>query len=312
MQKSRRKKKPPKRVLALPDLEQTKSAVLSTLTSKSGQRSYDHAINEFVDWYCSEPRLAFNRTVVLRYRIFLEQRPLAPTTINLRLAAVRRIAYEAADSGLLSPELAAGIRRVKGVRRIGVRVGNWLTADQSKRLLSTSNRNDLRGKRNHAMLAFLLGCGLRRGELLALAMKSIQLREEHWVIADLTGKAGHIRTIPIPVWVKGALNEWTKASGITEGCIFRSINKAGRIWGNGMTPKVLWEVVKHAAKAADIERLAPHDLRRTCARLCHLAGGQLDQIQFLLGHVSIQTTERYLGCKQELRDAVNDKLGIEP
>jgi hypothetical protein len=116
MQKSRPKKKPPKRVLALPDLEQTKSAVLSTLTSKSGQQSYDHAINEFVDWYCSEPRLAFNRTVVLRYRIFLEQRPLAPTTINLRLAAVRRIAYEAADSGLLSPELAAGIRRVKGVR----------------------------------------------------------------------------------------------------------------------------------------------------------------------------------------------------
>jgi integrase len=162
------------------------------------------------------------------------------------------------------------------------------------------------------MLAFLLGCGLRRGEVLALAMRSIQLREEHWVIADLIGKAGHIRTIPIPAWVKGALNDWTTASGITEGCIFRSINKAGRIWGNGMTPKVLWEVVRQAAKAAEIERLAPHDLRRTCARLCHLAGGQLDQIQFLLGHVSIQTTERYLGCKQELRHAVNDKLGIEP
>jgi integrase len=143
-----------------------------------------------------------------------------------------------------------------------VRVGNWLTADQSKRLLATSNRNDLRGKRNYAMLAFLLGCGLRRGELLALAMRSIQLREEHWVIVDLTGKAGHIRTIPIPVWVKGALNDWATASGITEGCIFRSINKAGRIWGTGMTPKVLWEVVRHAAKGAEIERLAPHDLRR--------------------------------------------------
>jgi integrase len=162
------------------------------------------------------------------------------------------------------------------------------------------------------MLAFLVGCGLRRGELLALTMRSIQLREEHWVIADLLGKAGHIRTVPIPVWVKGALNEWTTASGITEGCIFRSINKAGRIWGTGMTPKVLWEVVRQAAKAAEIERLAPHDLRRTCARLCHLAGGQLDQIQFLLGHVSIQTTERYLGCKQDLRYAVNNKLGIEP
>ena len=110
MPKHRRKRKPPKRSLALPDLEQTKSAVLNTLTSKSGQRTYDHAINEFVDWYCSEPRLAFNRIVVTRYRIFLEQAHYASSTINLRLAAVRRLAYEAADSGLLSPDLAAGIR----------------------------------------------------------------------------------------------------------------------------------------------------------------------------------------------------------
>jgi cellobiose phosphorylase len=120
MSKPGKKKRPPKRVLALPDLEQSKAAVLNTLTSKSGQRSYDRAITDFVDWYCSEPRLAFNRTVVLRYRIFLEQKQYSATTINLRLAAVRRVAYEAADSGLLSPELAAGIRRVKGVRRIGV------------------------------------------------------------------------------------------------------------------------------------------------------------------------------------------------
>src|SRR3989475_2266437 len=122
MSKSRKKKKPPKRVLALPDLEQAKSTVLNTLTSRSGQRTYDHAINEFVEWYCSEPRLAFNRTVVLRYRS-LEQKQYAPSTINLRLAG-RRVAYEAAESGLLSPELAAGIRRVKGVRRLGIRVGN--------------------------------------------------------------------------------------------------------------------------------------------------------------------------------------------
>jgi len=312
MSKSRKKKKPPKRILALPDLEQAKSAVLNALTSKSGQRTYDHAITEFVEWYCSEPRLAFNRTVVLRYRINLEQKQFAPSTINLRLAAVRRIAYEAADSGLLSPELSAGIRRVKGVRRLGVRVGNWLTAEQGKRLLEATKTDTLRGKRNHAMLSLLIGCGLRRAELLGLTMNSIQLREEHWVMADLVGKGGHIRTVPIPVWVKRAIDSWTETAQIATGRVFRSINKAGKIWGNGMTPKVLWEVVKGAATRAGIEKLAPHDLRRTCARLCHLAGGELDQIQFLLGHVSIQTTERYLGCKQKLRTAVNDKLGIEP
>ncbi len=312
MPKSRKKRRPPKRVLALPDLEQSKTAVLNSLTSRSGQRSYDHAITDFVDWYCSEPRLAFNRTVVLRYRIYLEQKHYAPTTINLRLAAVRRVAYEAADSGLLSPELAAGIRRVKGVRRIGVRVGNWLTAEQGKRLLAAAESYSLRGKRNHAILAMLIGCGLRRGELLALRVDAIQSREEHWVIADLLGKAGHIRTIPIPTWVKVAVDAWKEAGGITEGTLFRSINKAGKVWGTGMTPKVLWEVVREGASRAGIEKLAPHDLRRTCARLCHLAGGELDQIQFLLGHVSIQTTERYLGCKQKLHDAVNDRMGIEP
>ncbi|MGD1157984.1 MAG: site-specific integrase [Terriglobia bacterium] len=312
MSKSRKKRRSPKRILALPDLEQSKSAVLNTLTSKSGQRTYDHAIDEFVQWYCSEPRLAFNRTVVLRYRIHLEQKQYAPATINLRLAAVRRVACEAADSGLLSPELAAGIRRVRGVRRLGVRVGNWLTAEQGKRLLQSSARDNLRGKRNYAMLAMLVGCGLRRGELLSLNLNSIQLREEHWVIADLIGKGGHIRTVPVPVWVKTAVDAWPEASGITEGRVFRAINKAGKIWGDGMTAKVLWEVVQEAATRAGIEKLAPHDLRRTCARLCHLAGGKLDQIQFLLGHVSIQTTERYLGCIQRLQSAVNDKMGIEP
>src|SRR3978361_497750 len=120
-----KRNRPPKHILALPDLEQSKAAVLNSLTSKSGQRSYDRAITDFVDWYCSEPRLSFNRTVVLRYRIFLEQKRYAPTTINLRLAAVRRVAFEAADSGLLSAELAAGIGRGEGVGTSGGRRGQW-------------------------------------------------------------------------------------------------------------------------------------------------------------------------------------------
>ena len=145
---NKKSKLTPKTILKLPDLEQSKSAVPNSLTSRSSQRSYDHAIREFIDWYCSEPRLAFNKTVVTRYRINLEQAKYASSTINLRLAAVRRIAYEAADSGLLSPELAAGIRRVKGVRRLGVRVGNWLTAEQGKQLLDATSSDTLRNKRN--------------------------------------------------------------------------------------------------------------------------------------------------------------------
>jgi integrase len=116
----------------------------------------------------------------------------------------------------------------------------------------------------------------------------------------------------MPSWVKTAVDAWTDAAGIWDGTMFRAINKVDQVWGQGMTAKVLWDVVRTAAARAGLEKLAPHDLRRTCAGLCHLAGGELDQIQFLLGHVSIQTTERYLGCKQKLRIAVNDRLGIEP
>src|SRR5258706_12569310 len=121
-------------ILRLPDLETAKAAVINSLSCPDAQRGYRHAIDEFVDWYCSEPRLSFSKTVVVRYRMHLESRHLAPGTINLRLGAVRRLACEASDCGLLSPDLAAGIRRIKGVKKVGVRLGNWLTPEQSQRL----------------------------------------------------------------------------------------------------------------------------------------------------------------------------------
>jgi site-specific recombinase XerD len=309
-QKSGKRPKP-KAVLRLPDLEQSKTAVLNSLPAASSQESYGHAIDEFIGWYCSEPRLAFNRTVVLRYRFFLEQNNLAPSTINVRLAAVRRLAYEAADTGLLSPELAAGIRRVKGAKRRGVRIGNWLTSEQSKKLLQGLPAETIRGKRDRAILALLVGCGLRRAELVGLRKQDFQIREEHWVVDDLIGKGKHIRTVPVPALAKRAVDEWLNVAAIDDGPIFRRVNRLEKVWGDGITPKAIWHIVKAAAANAEISNLAPHDLRRTCARLCHLAGGELEQIQFLLGHASVQTTERYLGSKQKLRHAVNDAIGLE-
>jgi len=146
MARNRKVTKPrpiPKAVLKLPDLDQAKSAVLNSLSSPDAQRGYRHAIDEFIEWYCSEPRLSFSRTVVLRYRMHLESRNLAPGTINLRLGVVRRLAYEAADCGLLSPDLAAGIRRVKGVKKLGIRLGNWLTAEQATALWQTPCKDRL-------------------------------------------------------------------------------------------------------------------------------------------------------------------------
>jgi site-specific recombinase XerD len=299
-------------VLRLLDLEHAKTVVLNSLTSPDAQRGYRHAIDEFVDWYCSEPRLAFNRIVVLRYRSHLESRQLAPGTINLRLGAVRRLAYEAADCGLLSADLAAGIRRVRGVKKLGVRLGNWLTAEQGQALWQAPDRQRLKGKRDRALLALMLACGLRRHEVVALTLDHLQQREEHWAIIDLLGKGGHVRTVPVPDWVRNELGSWLAAAAIDRGRLFRRVSKAGTTWGEGMTEKAVWHIVKEAASGVGVPKLAPHDLRRTCARLCHASGGELEQIQFLLGHISVQTTERYLDCKQRIRSAVNDYIGIEP
>jgi site-specific recombinase XerD len=304
-----------RRVLRLPDLDHCKAAVLNSLGSPASRRVYEYAIDQFIAWYCSEPRLAFNRIVVVRYRIYLESRHLAANTINQQLAAVRRLAHEAADAGLLSPELAAGISRVKGVKQLGFRSGNWLSAEQSSEVLKHAWGDTMRAKRDYAMLAMLFGCGFLRSELVGLELDDIQMRQGHWAVVDLIGKGGHIRTVPIPNWVKAALDQWTRAAGVGEGKVFRAVARLGKVWGRGISQNVVWYVVRTCCERAGLEHIAPHDLRRTCAKLCHDRGGELEQIQFLLGHVSVQTTEHYLGCKQNLGHPVNDlfdlRMGVE-
>src|SRR5215472_15110510 len=198
-----------KSVLRLPDLEQAKGAVLNSLTSPDAQRGYRHAIDEFVDWYCSEPRLAFNRTVVLRYRSHLESRQLAPGTINLRLGAVRRLAYEAADCGLLSADLAVGIRRVKGVKKLGIRLGNWLTAEQGNALWQAPDRLRLKGKRDRALLALLLACGLRRHGAVALTLDHLQQLKSIGPLLIWSAREATFERFQFPI---GSEQNWTIGS----------------------------------------------------------------------------------------------------
>jgi integrase len=305
------KKQPPESAShTVPELEQSKTTVLNTLASAHSRRSYKHAIEKFIAWFCSEPRLGFNRSVVLRYRSFLEGLSLSAATINLHLSAIRRLADEAAESGWLSPELAIGVRRVKGVKRLGRRIGNWLTGDQAQELLKAVSQSTLRGRRDAAVIGLLLGCGLRRSEAVSLRVDQLQLRESHWVIVDMVGKGGRLRTVPVPGWCKALLDDWLRDSGVAGGKVFRRVSKSGARQDAGVTTDVVWYAVKRYAKQVGFDHLAPHDLRRTCARLCHTAGGELEQIQFLLGHASVQTTERYIGCRQNFTEAVNDRFQI--
>src|SRR6202050_4064132 len=221
-----------------PELQQSKTAVLNTLASKHLRRSYEYAIERFIAWYCSEPRLTFNRSVVVKYRAFLERLSLSAATINLHLSAIRRLADESAESGWLSPEHAIGIRRVKGVKRLGRKIGNWLTRNQAQELVNAASRDSLRGWRDGAMLGLLLGCGLRRSEVVGLNLDQLQSREGRWVIVNLVGKGAKLRTIPVPSWSKELLDAWLRHSGVIEGKVFRQVLKGGMVQPSGVTANV--------------------------------------------------------------------------
>jgi site-specific recombinase XerD len=287
-----------------------RALVLDAVTSLHSRRSYRKSLDIFFAWWESEGRPPFTKATVQAFRVKLESDGLAADTINVRLCAVRKLALEAADNGLLDPDLAAGIGRVKGAKRLGVRLGNWLTLQEAQGLLGAPDATTVKGKRDRAILAVLLGCALRRSELAELTVEHIQQRDGRWVLADLVGKGGRVRTVPVPAWVKVTLDLWTEAAGIESGRVWRSINRGGRVWGEGLTEKVIWQVVEQYAADAGLPNIAPHDLRRTSAKLCRAGGGELEQIQLLLGHASVQTTERYLGTRQNLTDAPNDHTGL--
>src|SRR6202795_2211665 len=256
-----------RRLLRLPDLDHCKRAVLNSLGAPASRRVYEYAIDQFIAWY-SEPRLAFHRIVVAPYRMHLESRGLAANTNTQQLAAVRRLALEAADSGLLSPELAAGISRVKGVKQLGFRSGNWLSAGESSEVLKRACGDSMRAKRDYAMLALLFGCGFRRSKLVGLELDEIQMRQGHWAVVGLIGKADTFAPCPFHNGSKAALDQWTAAAGVREGRIFRAVARAGKGWGKGISQNVVWYVVKTCCERAGFEHIAPHDLRepaRSCA-----------------------------------------------
>ena len=207
-------------------------------------------------------------------------------------------------------EEAANLSGVPNLSQKGTRVGNWLTRDQAKELLTVPDRSKIKGKRDYAILALLLGCALRRQELASLDVDGIQMREGRWVLPDLCGKGGRVRTVAIPLWVKHGIDAWMVAAKIENGRLLRPLSKSGKLIGDELGDWAIWSVVEQSAKEIGIEHFGAHDLRRTCAKLCRKNGGDLEQIKFLLGHSSIQTTERYLGSEQELAVAVNDNLGL--
>src|SRR5436190_10712871 len=298
------------RVNRATDWHRLKALVLDSVSSPITKRVYNLGLDEFFAWFSREPRSGFNKATVSAWRVALEARGLGSISINVRITAVRKLAVEAADNGLLAPELAAGITRIKGVTMKGVRVGNWLSVQQAQALLNVPDATTKKGLRDRAILAVLLGCGLRRSEVASITFRHMQQRDSRWCIVDLVGKHGRVRTVPVPTWAKKAIDAWTSAANVIDGQVFRTVERGDRVRAVALNEKVVWQLLQGYAVAAGVPGIAPHDLRRTCAKMCRAAGGELEQIQLLLGHASVQTTERYLGTKQDLLHAPNDGIKL--
>lgn len=283
--------------------------VLATLESPHTKRAYKRALGDFLKWHREQGRPRFSRAVVQRYVNDLRAGGTSPASINQRLAAIRKLASEAAANGSISDAELGALRAVKGAKQRGRRAGNWLSAEQATALIQVPDNATLRGKRDRAALAIMLGCGLRRSELARLTLEQLQMREGRWAITDLKGKGGRIRSVPMPTWAKAAADDWAKAAGITEGRLLRAVY--GERVGAGISAQAVRNIVKEYVGALGVPEIAPHDLRRTFARLAFLGGAPLEQIKESLGHSSVQTTERYIGSMQSFEDAPADRLGIE-
>src|ERR1700724_417908 len=220
------------------DWRRLKMLVLDSVSSPITKRVYKLGLDEFFEWFGREARPGFTKATGSAWRGALDGRGLGSISINVRITAVRKLAVEAADNGLLAPELAAGIARIKGVRSQGVRVGNWLSLLQAQALLNAPDTRTKKGLRDRAMFATLLGCGLRRSELTNLTMRHVQQRDNRWCIVDLVGKHGRVRTIPMPAWTKNAIDAWTVVAGVTEGHLFRPVMRGDRVCGERMSEKV--------------------------------------------------------------------------
>jgi site-specific recombinase XerD len=280
--------------------------VTDSVTSEHSQRAYSKALTDFMNWLTTNQR-PFNKATVQEYKQTLTG---SPATVNLKLTAIRRLADEAADNGYIDRNDASAIMKVKGTTPHGVRAGNWLTKQQAQALLLAPDTTTLKGLRDRAILAVMMGGGLRRSEVVKMNFDHIQQRDGRWVIVDMMGKGNHVRTVPVPSWVKLAIDEWTQTAGIISGLVFRAIHKGGYITRESITPQAIRDIVKEHSAAIELPELAAHDLRRTFAKLAHKGGAGLDQIQLSLGHLSIKTTEKYLGVSQNLTDAPCDHLGL--
>jgi site-specific recombinase XerD len=290
------------------------AVVGNTTPSPHTRRAYERGARNFLAWWMAQGCPELSRALVQAYVEMLRQAERTPSTINQRLAAIRKLAREAAENGWMDEQRARGIEGVKGEPQEDKRAGNWLSKNQAQALLDAPDITTLKGLRDRAVLAVLLGCGLRREELTRLTLEHVQQRDGAWAIIDLRGKRGKIGSVPMSGWVKVALDEWAEAAHLRSGVYFRPVNKSGEVGTGPLSTQAIWKIVVSYREVLPTEGkaklIAPHDLRRTHAKLAHKGHVPLEQIQLSLRHEKIDTTIKYINPDQDFSDPPGERLGL--
>lgn len=298
------------RFLAMVDMATT------GIQSDHTRRAYRADILDFLHWWINDRKSPpLSKSELDKFKAYHKRTGRGLTAINRSLAAVRRFLREASDNNLIDSRQVESACKVKGYPVRGVKSGMWLTIAEAKALVNAPP-DTMRGKRDRMVLSVLLGAGLRRSELTVLSVNHLQQRENRWVIFDIIGKRNKARTIPIAKWVYSAIDEWIKAANITKGELFIGVHTAeGKEYLKPFPTQVaatqeVWRIVEAYKTAIGKDRLAPHDLRRTYAKLARSAGAPLEQIQLTLGHDSLDTTKKYLGSELDYKQSPSDLIDL--
>ncbi len=287
-------------------------AALKACETLNTRESYGRCLAVTEEWLAGRP-LSYD--TVLSFREHLVKTGNSPQTTNQHLAAIRFYVREMATRREMDRDLAEGICAVDNLKVRGRKLGNWLSKADAERLLDAPDTSHPAGIRDRAILGLFIGAGVRRSEICALQVKHFERRDGRWMLVGVEGKHGRTRNIPIADWCKALVDIWLERSGIQSGPVFRSVRwnekKQKLALGSGkLTPALLFQLVKKYGMQIGRSQIAPHDLRRTFARLAYEGEAPIKQIQIALGHANQQTTEVYVNALQDLQMSPSDVLGL--
>lgn len=270
---------------------------------------YGKAMEDLFIWLDSNGNPPFTEETCRTHLAYLRSQGYASATINQRLSAVRKLVVEAAGLSLLPLGDAVQICRIRNMRQTAISPTIALSEQKTEELINVPDGSTNKGKRDRLLLALLIGCALRRSELVNLDAEDVEFVDSRAALIRVTRRNGRLRSVLMPDWVQEALTAWLSAAGIKEGPILRAVSRQGEVASGRLSSQTVLDIVRKYGKRIGVT-VHPEDLRRTCAKLCNVGSADLDPIRALLGHSSLATTERYLCDRENVATVSNRRVNL--